>query len=390
MGIRGTPGRATPPTNRFRSLDGLRGVAALIVVIYHVMLTGTAIASAYLHPADTKFTPVSYAFFWTPLHLLWAGREAVIVFFVLSGFVLALPAASGRSVHWLSYYPRRIVRLYLPSIASLILAFLTTLIVVRHTVPGASEWLNQHVTSPHGLRQIALGSTLLIDGSGGLNTPLWSLKWEVLFSLLLPVYLVVAKHGARHWAVLGATILTIQFIGTFTGLDGLTYLAEFAAGVLLAFNRETLATAASRLTRGAWGWLAAGSVLLLTAHWSGSQLLDDPNASYPVSIPLTTVGAALVVFIVAWCPAARKMFEHTTIAWLGRVSFSLYLVHEPIVVATSFVVGPDYSPWLAAAIAVPASLVIAELFYRLVEAPSHRLSQRIGKALRLVGDRKTN
>ena len=71
----GMPGQHTQPSNRFRSLDGLRGVAALVVVVYHVMLTGTAIASAYLHPADTTFTPVSYAFFWTPLHLLWAGRK---------------------------------------------------------------------------------------------------------------------------------------------------------------------------------------------------------------------------------------------------------------------------------------------------------------------------
>jgi peptidoglycan/LPS O-acetylase OafA/YrhL len=379
-----------PPSNRFRSLDGLRGVAALIVVVYHVMLTGPAIANAYLHPGDATFTPVSYAFFWTPLHVLWAGREAVIVFFVLSGFVLALPAASGRPMHWLSYYPRRIVRLYLPSIASLLLAFVTTVVVVRHTVPGGSEWLNQHVTLPHGLREIALGATLLIDGSGGLNTPLWSLKWEVLFSLLLPAYLLAARYGARHWAAIGAAILAAQFIGTLTGLDGFTYLAEFAAGVLLAFNREALAAAAGGLTRGAWGGLTAAAVLLLTAHWAGSQLLDDPDAFYPVSIPLTTVGAALIVFVVAWCPTGRKMFEHPTIAWLGRVSFSLYLVHEPIVVATSFVVGPDFSPWLVMAFAVPMSLVIAEVFYRLVEAPSHRLSQRIGKALRPVEDRQAD
>lgn len=388
MPLTGTSGSRPLPSSRFRSLDGLRGVAALIVVIYHVMLTGPAISRAYLHPAEATFTPLSYAFFWTPLHLIWAGREAVIVFFVLSGFVLALPASSGKAAHWLSYYPRRIVRLYLPSIASLILALATTLIVVRRVIPGGSEWLNQHATSGHGIHEVIVGSTLLIDGSGGLNTPLWSLKWEVLFSLLLPAYLLVARHGARYWAILGAGILTVQFLGTYTGLDGFTYLAEFAAGVLLAFKREALARIAARLSRAAWTWLSALAIVLLTAHWSCSQLLASPNSFYPVSIPLATVGAALTVFIVAWCPSARRMFEASSIAWLGRVSFSLYLVHEPVVVAASFLAGPERSPWVVLATAVPVSLLLAEVFYRGVEAPSHRLSQRIGSALRKLSGRK--
>src|SRR5918911_5535391 len=90
--------------SRNAALDGLRGVAALVVVGGHlVMASAPALALA----VDTRTTPVDStlgrAFLVTPLHVLWGGNEAVIVFFVLSGFVLALPQARGRPFSARSY-----------------------------------------------------------------------------------------------------------------------------------------------------------------------------------------------------------------------------------------------------------------------------------------------
>jgi peptidoglycan/LPS O-acetylase OafA/YrhL len=64
--------------------------------------------------------------------------------------------------------------------------------------------------------------------------------------------------------------------------------------------------------------------------------------------------------------------------WLGRRSFSLYLTHEPVVVALA--VGLHLpSIWVLAALALPLSALVAELFYRVVERPAHRVAQRLGR-----------
>lgn len=86
-----------PQTGRLPALDGLRGVAALVVVAFHVLLLSPSFADRAeagpgLRPADPSWW-LTHA----PLYLLWAGQQAVFLFFVLSGFVLTL-SALGRPV----------------------------------------------------------------------------------------------------------------------------------------------------------------------------------------------------------------------------------------------------------------------------------------------------
>jgi peptidoglycan/LPS O-acetylase OafA/YrhL len=348
------------------------------VVIYHTLLTDPRIAQIYLHPEGQELNAVEQIFFYSPLRILWAGREAVLVFFVLSGFVLALPAGRGRTESWPSYYPRRIVRLYLPSIASLIFAFLTALMVSRSVVPGASEWLNQHAIDKHGAMQVLLGSTLM-GGAGGLNTPLWSLRWEVIFSLLLPLYLLCGKYLRRFPALAFCLLLGVAVVGAATGLmDGaLIYLPIFGIGVLMAYNVASFASLAVRVNRLGWIALGVAAALLMTFTWvSGVFLGADALGPWAVVLPIS--GAALTVFVCAWCPAAGHALAASSIQWLGKISFSLYLIHEPIAVAVSFATGGSLALWVNLLVSVGLSLLLAELFFRLVERPSHKLSRIVG------------
>lgn len=100
---------------RYSSLDGLRGLAASVVVLHHCFLVSPQLAQAL----DSRGTGLIEPWVWwstfTPVHLLWAGREAVYIFFILSGFVLTLPLLRAGRPSWRAYYPRRLVRIYFPA-----------------------------------------------------------------------------------------------------------------------------------------------------------------------------------------------------------------------------------------------------------------------------------
>ena len=83
-------------SNRIHSLDSLRGIAALIVLFHHCLLmTPLFYAAHYNEPYDNGWVSL---FTNTILHTFWAGSEAVLLFFILSGFVLAIPFIDRKSV----------------------------------------------------------------------------------------------------------------------------------------------------------------------------------------------------------------------------------------------------------------------------------------------------
>jgi peptidoglycan/LPS O-acetylase OafA/YrhL len=362
---------------RVRALDGLRGLAALVVLEHHTLLAAVPWLAG---PYDNGPLPARGSFYWlltyTPLHIFWAGPEFVVVFFVLSGFVLSLPVARGGRLRISAYYPARFMRLYLPVWGALLAAALLHVAVSHSAVGGASWWLNEHA---HPLTLRALRADALLGrkaGDWGFTAVLWSLHWEVLFSALLPLLLVVAVR-MRSWSVpLAALCFVALFEHNTGGRSTDEYLLElppFLLGMSLAFEHERLAGLARRLRRRTVGNVAlqlalgAACVCGLTADWwlpAGVQ--TAPLVALGACL---TLGAALVVG-----PFARLLLS-PPLRWSGRRAFSIYLVHEPIVVALAFALGGRPAPLPFAALATALSLAGAALFFRLVEAPSHRLAR---------------
>jgi peptidoglycan/LPS O-acetylase OafA/YrhL len=369
--------------NRVRALDGLRGLAALLVLVHHAVLTSATLAEPYRGGRASGWASwVTY----TPAHLLWAGAEAVLVFFVLSGYVLTLPALAPDRPSWRSYYAQRLPRLYLPVWGSLVLAVVLAHVVSRSDVAGASWWLNRHNDVPR--RAVAESAALVTEPSFSLNGPLWSLRWEVLFSVLLPVFVGLALATRRRRpgvaALAGITaLLGLVACGALLDSRALMYLPVFGVGVLLAANRERGAALAERVSPPAYVVIAVGCAFLLTAYWCllGLREGHSSRALLAVGLPLEVVGAALVMLLFAhWRPAVR-LGEAPVTQWLGKRSFSLYLVHEPIVVATAFLLRGRGGTPLVAGLAIPAALLAAAAFYLAVERPSHQLARRIGTRL---------
>jgi peptidoglycan/LPS O-acetylase OafA/YrhL len=99
-----------------------------------------------------------------------------------------------------------------------------------------------------------------------------------------------------------------------------------------------------------------------------------------LGITTATLGGALLIFaFISWQPAIA-LGKNPLIHWLGVRSFSLYLIHEPIVVSIAFCLHAT-NPFLVGLFAVPLSLAATEVFFRLVERPSHRLAGLVGRAV---------
>jgi peptidoglycan/LPS O-acetylase OafA/YrhL len=364
-----------------RGLDGLRGLAAFVVLTHHQLLTNASLMAGYDSPGSGDSHSLAWWMTYTPLHIMWDGTEAVFLFFVLSGYVLALPVVQRRPGNsWTGYFPRRLIRLYVPVFGALAFALLTVVAVPRHAKDGESTWLASHATAPHGLHT-AVHDAGLLGQNGWLITPLWSLRYEVIFSLLLPLHIVTARRlRAAHVGVLIA-LLSLTALGSGQESQSLMYLPMFGVGVMMAVERETMAAWAPRVTRAGWLLLVVLSLALFNDRWTVPilGLHDQPlHVARQLADAGATAGAALIVFMVCYWPPARRATERPTAQRLGKISFSLYLVHEPVIVAIAFVLGGRPNPFLLLPIGTTAALLCAVGFQRLIEGPSHRLARAVG------------
>jgi peptidoglycan/LPS O-acetylase OafA/YrhL len=370
---------------RLTSLDGLRGLAALIVVVHHCALAAPVLAAQYqvLDP----HAPHSWLTF-SPVHLVWAGGEAVLVFFVLSGLVLSRPFLTRvRPGSWLAYYPKRLVRLYVPVVAAVLLAGVVITLVPRTGGADWGWWMTSHVLGADP--GVLAHDALLLDGTSWSNSALWSLKYEVLFSLLLPVFVVVARGlDVPLWTTLPVAGWAVYWT-TAHGHQALAYLSVFAVGVLLAHHLDELQALGERITAGRaaglrWPAVLAVALVLLGAQWWPRLLLDGTQPwLVPAGRSAVAIGAAVLIFCFLCSPGVRAFGNSPPLQWLGAVSFSLYLVHEPLVVAVATKLPPSLrSLPVGVGVGLAVSLAVALLFHHLVERPAQRLATGIGESVR--------
>lgn len=351
-------------SQRFQGLDGLRGIAASIVFLCHSGLIFQAWAGGPDRSSKGNVEPWVKAVDQSPLHAITAGGEAVFVFFILSGFVLLLPFLRAPQPSWVSYYPKRLLRLYLPIVAAVVLAALMVIAIPRIASPDQTWWVNSHAggVTLKGL----LRDALTLVGTGWTNSVLWSLKWEIIFSLMLPLYVAAVVTFRRWWVAGTVAMILASTAGLGLGNEYLQYLPMFGIGAFLTVGKNQILEVANR--RPLAGVSMVGAATLLSAVWIA------PWLPFPRLVLLSGCTLLVIAFMV-WKPALR-LSGRPVVAWLGSRSFSLYLVHEPIIVSAAFVF--PGSPWLALGLAWPVALLTAEMFFRIVEDPSRRLANRIG------------
>jgi peptidoglycan/LPS O-acetylase OafA/YrhL len=372
------------PTNRLPALDGLRGVASLVVVFHHLYLIaiptlisqgGTTVGSAYWWISET------------PIKLATAGTEAVMVFFILSGLVVALPALRSSGYSWRSFYASRAVRLYLPVWGALLVAACAVWFIPRSTdhVTGDS-WL-----ATTNARSVPIGYLLsqasLTRVAYGADNALWSLRWELVFSALLPLYVLVARRLRRVAVPTAIACVMASTAGSLAHIPALQYLPVFFVGTVLAPRLHELRDYARRRLSGpnprmlAAAFVTASAALLI-AGWL-TRRLASPTSFIGVALQqLSVLGGVGLVIAAITIDGPRKLLEFSATQWLGKVSFSLYLVHVPVLATIAYLFG-DGAWWLIGIVGVPGSLLVAWAFNAGVERPAHRLARLVGRFVAL-------
>jgi peptidoglycan/LPS O-acetylase OafA/YrhL len=185
-------------------------------------------------------------------------------------------------------------------------------------------------------------------------------------------------------SLLALTLAEIFVMSTFPKLGGplsgaLTYLPMFMIAALMAayFNAaQNLIRDVERL-----GPIAVAALWIAVLALYISDWLPLHAASLSPAIP--TLGATGLVALFAFSTSGSRFESQSTVSWLGARSFSLYLVHGPIVVALAYALaGRGWLPWAVLLTAAPLSLLVTDVFYRLIERPSHKFARSLGSMVR--------
>jgi peptidoglycan/LPS O-acetylase OafA/YrhL len=337
-----------------RHVDGLRAVAVLAVMVYH------------LFPK------------WLP-----GGLAGVDVFFAISGFVVTASLAQhrdeslGRFIG--GFYHRRVTRI----LPALVAVLLVTAIVYVLFIPAS--WLSNSNERIAFLAFFGLSNFGLQDQSDSYFSPraefnpfthTWSLGVEEQFYLIAPWLLFWqvfrrrndGERAAHPWSILAISVISLALMVRWAKLDPLLAfysiggrLCELAAGCLWFLYVWANRGATRNLGR-SW-WLDAVGVLLLA-----TVLFLTDAASFPFPWALVAVASAICLIGLPQDPSPiRSSLARRMPVWIGLRSYSLYLWHWPVYVLMRWTVGLDR--WWTWLVAFGSSFVLAAISYRWVESP---------------------
>jgi peptidoglycan/LPS O-acetylase OafA/YrhL len=387
---------------RIETLDSVRGIAAFIVVIHHCFITRAVYSDYFFSHWKTPATgAVSSIFLHTPARLVWGGYEAVTLFYVLSGLVLALPWVEGRPPAYKAFAIRRFCRLYIPYVVAIAAAGLLNMAFLQHAnVSGTSDWVNGMTWTHPVTFGVMFDHLALIGHHATINGVTHTLIWEIRVSMLFPLLIMPIHRWHMRGALLVlACLLTIVvsmqlLFGNLSTLGDLLVL-NHGAGLArrLAFEVQwtayyaylfvvgsVLATHLGQirmfLTRaGSWWSLAlmVSGLLVFQGHWSQWHAVQEF---------MVAVGSVMILCAALAPGGIETVLLKRAPRYLGKISFSLYLVHLPVVLALTILTHGTLPLPLLIAIVVPVSLALAIVFERLVTSPSASLGHRLAHAKR--------
>ncbi len=373
--------------DKIKYLDGLRGLAALVVVLSHFAV----VFFPALYTADvveTRFvSQLDLIIAGTPLNVIYNGNFAVCIFFILSGYVLTYKFFRDKNPEALASGAfRRYFRLLIPVLFSNFLVFILMKLSLFHNaevgILSKSTWWFSETWTFHpdflGMLKESFYGVFIRDESN-YNPVLWTMTYEFFGSFL--VFIVAAVFGSFKHRKLIYFVLCILLCRT--------YYMAFIAGLILSdltFNGY-LEFFESKIAK-----------LILIGLFLGSYPagMDVSKTIYRVFLldflyinPMFfhILGSVCIMLAILNSKKLQRFFSTRILSFLGRISFPMYLVHLPLIGTFScflflaFLKYFDYNTSFAFSfiISIPLIIVSSVFINRFIDESGIRFSHTLYK-----------
>lgn len=389
---------SSPPKLAF--IEGMRGIAACQVILLHYC---AALLPVLARVGGGSHFEWEQALARSPLFALIDGYSAVYLFFVMSGFVLAGSfLRTPRRFHLLA--AKRMLRLFVPVAAAFLVGVLLLAALPQARTAAlryaGSDWLaalgHNPMTAAALLRDGLLHSMLVgYQGSSifagaaapiatAINAPTWTLHAEFWGSMLVLALAQAYRRlpPALFWC--GFAVVAV--------LLGTSHFSLFLLGFFLYTRHQALLAASGRAALLGGALLFALGLAICVAKDIGALTAIDAGARalglYSAQSDFhwqSQSGAALMFTGALLCAPLRRWFGSAPAQWLGKLSFSVYLLHFPILLSVGCLVFALLAPTsyaLAVLVALVAGVALtfaaAVLFERQVDRRAVAWSRRIG------------
>ncbi|KAG9553817.1 hypothetical protein KCV01_g22611, partial [Aureobasidium melanogenum] len=318
-----------------RVADGLRGIAALCVVLCHFFISIYPAGFSLTHPQGTGPAPGRTSLVTTVLEfpwlsVFWNGTFAVAVFFVLSGYVLTKPFVDrGDLASMKIRAARRYPRLCIPIFGSIMISYVVMALGLSHAhelsnMTGSPWLLNFWSFEPSAtlaVKEATYGA--IFQGVSSYNPILWTMKVEFIGSMIVFGFRALNLRG--RLGVLNVAVIIFALTQFFP--DEWIFYAGFIAGSYLGQLKAP---------QPRWAIVVAVAAAVFFGGYNYSPMYGFlsllPMTENGVKNFMTTLGAIALIYAVrAGC--FQRILMSRVALYLGKVSYAIYLVHFPIVLS---------------------------------------------------------
>ncbi|MDR4913740.1 acyltransferase [Bacillus pseudomycoides] len=375
---------------RYEEFDSLRGLAALLVIIGHHMMLLPAYEN-YQYELNSPF--IIYLFKETPLRLFFSsGNESVILFFVLSGFVLYL-SINNEKFHYDTYIIKRICRIYIPYLVAISISIIAKMLFSRNDMPFISDWFSKSWTTAD-TPALLLQHLVFIGeyNTDAYNNVIWSLVHEMRISIIFPFLTFFFIRKRLKYSLLWFIVLSFSStmgLYLFNPSGSITssflsfhYITLFFMGALLAKYRYFIFHYVLNMNK--IMKIALLLIAIICFMYEGIIGEVDFLNNYVLRNYVVSFGVCMVMImsISSWTFSAllrRKVF-----VFLGKISYSLYLYHLVSLFSVMYLFYDKLPTILIVFLSFSLSFLLSSLGYLFIEKPCINLGRYLTRRWRNI------
>lgn len=346
--------------NRLEELDGLRGVAAFMVFLSHVI--GLLVVTDFVFIYQNS-----------PARIISDGAAAVDIFFVLSGFVLSLPFIdAGKKINYFTFVVKRVFRLYPTYWTCLILTIILNYFFNRSALNHLSDWAKTLWVNEITRDDILGHFPLIMKTDFHVIVPVaWTLAIEMKMSIILPIFIFFLQK----WNGLVSQVVLLSISLILSNLSGkFEFLPLFIVGLVLSKNWRTFEVIKN------FSNLKLLLLFILAIALIGNRFIMPFNHNPHFYSLITALGAALIILIAIYGGGVNKALKLPAVDFIGKISYSFYLYHLPILLVTLSFLYPIYESILFSAIvSFLITLFVSFISYLFIESNSMMLYRNISE-----------